>query len=57
MTEPVALWLSGGKDSALVLLYFRNTLISMTVFLPILFSRVSLRTTAPTARRLATQRG
>ena len=57
MTEPIALCFSGGKDSALVLLYFRNTLISMTVFLPILFSRASLRTTAPTARRLATQRG
>ncbi len=34
--------------------YFRNTLISMAVFLPLLFSRVSLTQAAPT-RRLAAQ--
>jgi hypothetical protein len=37
--------------------YYRNTLISMVVFLPILFSRVSLQTAIPQTGRLATQHG
>ena len=38
--------------------YFRNTLISMAVFLPLLFSRVSLKAATPaTSPRLATERG
>jgi hypothetical protein len=37
--------------------YYRNTLISMVVFLPILFSRVSLQAAIPRAGQLAPQRG
>ena len=38
--------------------YLRNTLISMAVFLPLLFSRVSLRETTPRPwGRLVAQRG
>ena len=37
--------------------FFRNSLISMVLFLPLLFSRVSLTTAAPNGVRLATQRG
>ena len=36
--------------------YFRNTLVSMAVFLPLLFSRVGLVQATP-SRRLAVQRG
>lgn len=37
--------------------YYRNSLISMAVFLPILFSRVSLQAAIPRTGRLATQHG
>ena len=37
--------------------YFRNTLISMAVFLPLLFSRMSLTVDSPAGARLAEQRG
>ena len=37
--------------------FFRNTLISMAIFLPLLFSPVSLTVSSPTGSRFATQRG
>ena len=38
--------------------YFRNTVISMAIFLPVLFSRASLKSVVPVAgHRLATQGG
>lgn len=37
--------------------YYRNTVISMAVFLPILFSRVSLQAAVPRTGHLATQHG
>jgi hypothetical protein len=37
--------------------YYRNTLISMVVFLPILLSRVSLQAANPQTGHLATQHG
>lgn len=37
--------------------FFRNSLISMAIFLPLLFSRLSLTEAEPSAARLAAQRG